>query len=71
MSMCRIRKKQYLPSRSDHAPTAASATPSGEPGTNAEKNPTAERWPQGAEMHMAGMMPVSPDSRISPYIEKH
>ena len=68
--MCKVRKKQYLPSSSYQAPAAASATLSGEPGTNAKKNPVAKCWPQGAEMHMAAMIAVSPDSCIFPYTEK-
>ena len=29
-----------------------------------------DKWPQRAEMHMKGMIPVSPDSCLFPYIEK-
>ena len=49
----------------------AATTPYGEQGTKNMSNQTAGCWPQIAEMHVKGMISVSPDSCIFPYIEKH
>ena len=48
----------------------AAATPYSEQGTKVVKNQEAGCWPQVAEMHMKGMISVSPNACIFPYIEE-
>ena len=57
--------KVYLPSSSHQT----AATPYGEPWGNSGWENTGY-WPQLAEVHIKGMISVSPDSSIFPYIEK-
>ena len=51
-------------------PPQASRTPYSEQGAKDVKNQITEFWSHIAEMHMKGMISVSLDSLIYPYIEK-
>ena len=42
-----------------------------QPLTEAQDVKSTEYWPQIAETHIKGIISVSPDSCIFPYIEKH
>ena len=77
---CHISKQRMLQPSSHHVTAIPMLSPEGPQDRNimpiiirhcSQPHPPQPHWPQIAEVHIKGMISVSPDSCIFPYTEKH